>query len=174
MAPELFIVGRVRKAHGLNGDVVVEPITDDPVDVFAEGRRLLVGTVEGDRDPRGRSIRVARAQPFKGGFLVHFDEIADRNEADLWRNRFLLLSAEEVPAAGDDEIYLHELPGMRVVLESGEPVGVVTDYYELPQGLTLDLQRNGRSVLIPYDRVVTKLDRAARTLSIDPPSGLLD
>lgn len=174
MAPELLIVGRVRRAHGIRGDVVVEAITDDPEDIFAPGRELFVGTVDGERDPHGRTVRVAQAHPFKGGFIVHFDEIADRTEAELWRNRFLLMSAAETTPARDDEIYLHDLPGMRVVLQSGEEVGVVTDYYELPQGITLDVERAGRSVLIPYDRVVTRIDRDERRLWIDPPLGLLD
>ena len=63
---------------------------------------------------------------------------------------------------------------VHVELESGERVGVVTATYELPQGLTLDVDRGGRSVLVPYDRVVTGLDRASRTIRIDPPLGLLD
>ena len=64
---------------------------------------------------------------------------------------------------------------MRVELESGETVGTVIDTYELPQGLTLDVQRDGRStVLIPYDRIVTGVDRILRVIRIDPPAGLLD
>ena len=171
---ELLIVGRVRKAHGIQGDVVVEPITDAPDDVFKPGRELLVGTVDGDRDARGRSLRVARAQPFKNGFIVHFEEIADRNEAELWRDRFLLVPADAAAPLGSGEMYLHELPGMRVQLARGETVGVVSDYYQLPQGLTLDVQRERDSVLIPYDRVVTNVDRAERVITIVPPDGLLD
>ena len=33
--PELIIVGRVRKAHGIRGDLVVETLTDEPDAVFA-------------------------------------------------------------------------------------------------------------------------------------------
>jgi ribosomal 30S subunit maturation factor RimM len=53
-------------------------------------------------------------------------------------------------------------------------VGTVLDTYELPQGLTLDVQRDTGSVMIPYERFVTNVDRAARVLRIDPPTGLLD
>jgi ribosomal 30S subunit maturation factor RimM len=63
---------------------------------------------------------------------------------------------------------------MSVVLESGEPVGKVIETYELPQGLTLDVQRENGTVLIPYDRVVTNVDRERRVVRIDPPVGLLD
>ncbi len=63
---------------------------------------------------------------------------------------------------------------MRVVLESGEDVGIVDGTYELPQGLTLDVKRATGTVLIPFDRIVTKVDREQAVITIDPPAGLLD
>jgi 16S rRNA processing protein RimM len=173
--PELIIVGRVRKAHGIRGDLVVEPITDEPDAVFAPGRRVFAGTPAGDRAKDGRELHISASTPFKGGFIVHFDEITDRTIADTWRDRFLLLPADELEPLGDDEVYVHELPGMRVVLATGDDVGIVDGTYELPQGLTLDVARTGRgTVLIPFDRIVTSVDRAARVITIDPPVGLLD
>lgn len=173
-APELIIVGRVRKAHGVRGDLVVEPITDEPDAVFAPGRRVFAGTVTGDPAKGMPELHIESAGPFKGGFIVHFAEIADRTVADTWRERFLLLPAGELEPPGEDEIYVHELIGMRVELESGEPVGSVTQFYELPQGLTLEVARANGSVLVPYDRIVTSVDREARLIRIAPPEGLLD
>ena len=195
--PELVIVGRVRKAHGIRGDLVVEPITDAPDAVFAPGRRVVAGTASGDPARNRLELHIASAQPFKGGLIVHFDEIVDRAIADTWRDRYLLVPAEELEPLGEDEVYVHELPGMRVQLESGEYVGVVAATYDLPQGLALevslalkpDLDREqgagpgsagggaakpNPSVLIPYERVVKDVDREARLITIDPPIGLLD
>lgn len=171
---ELVIVGRVRKAHGVRGDLVVEALTDDPDGVFSPGRRLVAGTVSGDPAKDRRELTIVSAQPFKGGFIVHFDGIADRTIADTWRDRFLLAPASELEPLGDDEVYIHDLLGMRVELESGEPVGTVEELYELPQGLTLDVRRQNGTVLVPYDRFVTSVDRDARVIRIDPPVGLLD
>jgi 16S rRNA processing protein RimM len=174
-APPPIIVGRVRKAHGVRGDVVVEPLTDDPDAVFAPGRRLLAGTTTGDPARDGAELHIASAQPFKGGFIVRFAEIDDRSVAEKWRGRFLLAPAGELAALADGEVYVHDLIGMRVELASGAPVGSVADTYELPQGLALDVAREGRgSVMIPYDRVVTSVDRERRVIRIDPPAGLLD
>ena len=170
----LIIVGRVRKAHGVRGDLVVEPMTDDPDGVFALGRRFVAGTVAGDPAKDRRELTITSAQPFKGGFIVHFNEIADRTAADTWRDRFLLVPAGELEPLGDDEVYVHDLLGMRVELESGEQVGTVEELYELPQGLTLDVRRANGTVLVPYDRIVTSVDRSARVIRIDPPAGLLD
>lgn len=171
--PEYVIVGRIRKVHGLRGELVVEPHTDDPDTVFAAGRRVLVGTVRGVVQPSPLEITAVR--PFKGGRIVKFAGIDDRNEAELWRDRYLFLDPSEVTPLEDDEVYIHELKGMSVELQSGESVGTVLDVYDLPQGLALDVSRGGaKSVIIPYDRVVTSVDRAGRRLRINPPEGLID
>jgi 16S rRNA processing protein RimM len=172
--PALIIVGRVRKAHGVRGDLVVEALSDDPDAVFAAGRRVIAGTATGDPSKDRRELHITSSTPFKGGYIVHFTEIADRDAADLWRDRFLLVPADELAPPGENELYIHEIPGMRVELQSGELVGTVADVFELPQGLTLDVTRERGSIMIPYDRVVTSVDRDARVIRIDPPLGLLD
>ena len=50
-APEYMIVGRVRNAHGIRGEVVVESLTSEPDARFAVGRRLLGGTAKGELSP---------------------------------------------------------------------------------------------------------------------------
>jgi len=174
-APSPIIVGRVRKAHGVRGDLVVEPLTDDPDAVFSPGRRLLAGTATGEPARDTAELHIDSAYPFKGGFIVHFAEIGDRSVAETWLKRFLLAPADELSELADGEVYVHDLIGMRVELASGTAVGSVAETYDLPQGLALDVAREGRgSVMIPYDRVVTSVDRERRVIRIDPPAGLLD
>jgi 16S rRNA processing protein RimM len=173
---DFFIVGRARKAHGIRGELAVEVITDAPDVIFASGARLFAGTTTGDLAPDRTELHVVQAAPFKGGIIVSFREITDRTEAERWRDRYFLVPSSEVPPPEDDEIYVHELIDMRVVLASGEPLGTVTDVYELPQGLTLDVRReNGKTVMLPFnDQFVTRLDREARVITVDPPEGMLD
>jgi 16S rRNA processing protein RimM len=178
-APEFIIVGRVRKAHGIRGEVVVETITDAPDAIFAAGRRVFAGTAAGDLAPSRQELHIKGARDFNEGLLVSFDEIPDRNEAELWRGRYLLVPAAELPAPSDDEVYLHDLLGMQVVLASGEPVGTVDELYELPQGLALDVRRvpprAGETVLVLYDdQTIASVDKDARVIVITPPEGLLE
>jgi 16S rRNA processing protein RimM len=184
-APAFVIVGRVRKAHGVRGELVVEPISDEPDAIFASGRRFFVGDEEGRPDTRGTTVEVVSARPFRDGFLVTFAGIGDRNAADLWRDRYLLIPEAELPAPGEDEIYLHDVPGMRVELPDGTVVGRVLTVWELPQGLMLDVERELASgtapgkgpatVMIPYDeRTVHAVDRDQRRIVVEVPDGLLD
>ena len=171
---DLVIGGRIRKAHGIRGDLVVEAISDEPDAIFASGRRVIAGDANGNPLRSRLELHITHSSLFKGGYIVHFEEVRDRTEADTWRDRFLLVPADELEPLGEDEVYVHELPGMRVVLESGKEVGTIDCTYELPQGLTLDVKWDSGSALIPYDRIVTKVDRAERVVTIDPPEGLLD
>jgi 16S rRNA processing protein RimM len=174
-AGEFFIVGRVRRAHGIRGEVAVEVITDVPDVVFASGARVFAGTTTGDLVPERTELHVEQATPFKGGLIVRFREIAGRTEAERWRDRYFLVPSAELPLPEDGEVYVHELIDMRVVLGSGEEVGRVIDVYDLPQGLMLDVQRSNGTVMLPFsERVVTAVDREARVITVDPPDGMLD
>jgi 16S rRNA processing protein RimM len=174
-AGEYFIVGRVRRAHGIRGELAVEVITDAPDAVFAPGARVFAGTTTGDLARDRMELHVVQASPFKGGMIVTFREITDRTQAERWRDRYFLVPAAEVAQPEGDEVFVHELIDMRVVRTSGEEVGTVIDVYDLPQGLTLDVQRENGTVMLPFsERVVVGVDREARVITVDPPDGLLD
>ena len=188
-APELALVGRIRKPHGIRGEVVVEPVTDAPEAIFASGRRLFVGTESGaplrevgERGPDAApamhgTVTIERARGLEGAWLIKLAGIADRTAAERWRGRALLLPFAELPAPADDEIYFHDLVGMRVVLAADDAtVGDIVTLYELPQGLVLEVAREGRpAALVPYQpNVVVAVDVDARVVRIAPPDGLLD
>lgn len=177
--PAFLIVGRVRKAHGIRGEVVVELLTDEPDAIFASGRRVFAGSTTGDLARDRQELHIRSVRPFNEGLLVRFDEVPDRNAAELWRNRYLLVPAEEVPAPDEDEVYLHDLIGMRVDLADGSSVGIIEDVYELPLGVAVDVRRvaprQAESVLLPWDeRTVASVDREARVVVVTPPEGLLE
>jgi 16S rRNA processing protein RimM len=181
--PEYAIVGLIRKAQGIRGEVIVEPLTDKPDVIFASGSRVFAGTPSGDlapaRDVGGveevPTLTVAESKPFKKGLIVKFEELADRDSADLWRGRYLLAPFSELPPLDEDEVYLHDLVGMRAVSTAGEQLGTVTTFYELPQGLVLDIKTKRGSVLVPYrPEVVVRTDLEARSIVINEKLGFMD
>ena len=165
-ADALAIVGLIRNAQGIRGEVVVEPLTDAPDAVFASGRRVFVGD---------HPMTVATSRPFKGGMMVKFEEIADRNAAELLRGKYLFSPFDELAPPADDEVYIHDLIGMTVRLDTGESMGEVHSYYELPQGLTLEVRTGNGTVLVPYrPEVVDHIDREAREVVVKSEVGIFD
>lgn len=174
-APAHLIVGRVRRAHGLRGEIVVEVLTDAPDAIFAPGRRVFGGTTDGEIGDAAL-LEIESASPFKDGLLItRVRGISDRDSAERWRDRYLLVPGEEVEPPGESEAYLHELIGMRVDLTDGTVVGEVLDFYELPQGLLVEVERNGKRTAIPLtDAFVRRIHREERRIVVELPDGMLD
>ncbi len=154
---DLLNVGRVTKAHGLRGEVVVQLWTDLT-------QRLNPGSVL--TTPRG-TLTVEHARPFQDRWIVQFEGIVDRSQAE--RMRGIELEAEAVEVEG--KLWVHELVGARVFDLAGADLGLVGAVESNPASDLLVLEEGGG--LIPL-RFVTERDAEAGTLIVDIPEGLLD
>ena len=181
--PEYALVGLIRKAQGIRGEVIVEPLTDKPDVVFASGSRVFAGTADGDpavtTDVKGEeevpTLTISSSRPYKQGWMIQFEELADRDSAELWRGRYLLARFSELPPPEEDEVYLHDLIGMKAESTKGEPIGTVKTLYELPQGIILDLETPTGSVLVPYrPESIVRTDVKARVVVINEAMGFTD
>jgi 16S rRNA processing protein RimM len=109
------------------------------------------------------------------GLSRKFEELEDRDSAELWRGRYLLAPFSELPPLDENEVYLHDLVGMRAESPQGELIGTVSTYYELPQGIMLDIQTARGSVLVPYrPEAIVRTDVEGRTIVIDDRLGFLE
>ena len=183
----LVIVGRVRKAHGIRGDLVVEPITDAPGAIFAPGARVFTGGTAPEPLPAREAahwppeLHVTRSSKFKDGLIVSFAEVAGRTDAERWRERYLLVPEAELAPPKPDEVYRHDLLDMRVVRADGASVGDVAALFELPHGLMLEVRAPDApgagadgTVLVPYRKeMVETVDDAGRVVHLTPLGGEL-
>lgn len=172
---DLAIVGLVRKAQGIRGEILVEALTDTPDAVFASGRRLFAGNARGEAAPDRQELGVTDSRPFKGGWLLTVEGIADRNEAEKWRGRYLLAPFTELAPPGDDQVYLHDLIGMSVSSPARGKVGLVKAFYEMPQGIMLEVATESGDVLIPYRaEAITETNIESRGIVLNDDLNFLD
>lgn len=167
-------VGVVRKPHGIRGELLIGVETDRPESVFRPGRELHLGSAAGV--PTGKRLTIGRVRPFKDGYLVVAKEFPSRNaEMEALRGHTLLIPEAEAAPPAEDEVFYHELAGMRVVVGEAA-VGTVREVMETPGGDLLVVKREeGKDLLVPLVReMVAGIDREARVVTIDPPEGLLD
>ncbi|HVM43640.1 MAG TPA: ribosome maturation factor RimM [Gemmatimonadales bacterium] len=171
--PTHLVVGLLKKPHGVKGDVLVFPVTDEPETVFAPGRKLVV--MDRDARPTGREVVVERSRAYHRAWLLHFAGMEVREALEELRERRLAIPIEEARPLDPGEFYMHELVGLKVATAGGEAVGVVSEVVEAPQGWLLDVAGDGKRHLIPFTRaVVERVDRAEGLVVIAPPAGLLE
>jgi 16S rRNA processing protein RimM len=168
-----FVVGRLRKPHGLKGDCTLFPLTDDPASVFAVGRAVWLVGLEGDIV--AGPLTIERSRAYHRAWLIKFAGADERRALDPWRGLFLAVPEGELKPPEGDEVYLHELAGFSVRLEDGTPLGLVSAVYELPAGVMIEVQGPKREFLLPYKKeFVREVDRAGRRLVVTPPDGLVE
>jgi 16S rRNA processing protein RimM len=151
------------------------PATDDVAGVYAEGRGLRMGDAEGRPYPGASLLTVVAAREFKGGVIVHFDEVDDRNAAEMLRGRTLLIPAAEARPLEDGEYFLHDLVGLEVQSADGASVGRVVEVYEGGAVQLLGVSDGERERLIPFaEAVVREVDLENGRIAIRAMPGLLD
>jgi len=173
--PTHLAVGLLKKPHGVKGDCLVFPLTDDPEAVFRAGRVLALLDREGQ--PTGETVTVGRSRSYQRAWLLHFEGHEDREALEVLRERYLAVTVGEARPLAEGEFYLHELIGLRVELKDRTPVGTVREVFEAPQGHLLSVARasgTGADHLIPFIAgVVRRVERGERVV-VEPPDGLLE
>ena len=111
---DLLRVGVISSAHGIKGEVNVFPTTDEP-EMFAHWKTLRL--VE---KKQSRLIHVRGAKYFKNMVILSLEEIADRNQAELLRQAELYITRDQATPCGENENFITDLIGLRVVDENKE------------------------------------------------------
>ena len=159
MPGERLEVGRIGRAHGLNGEVAVSFTSNRP-ERYVPGARLY------DDD---RELVIESSRAHQGRRLIRFVGVEDRDTAEHLRGHVLYAEplVDDV-ALADDEYWVHELIGSAVHDRAGARLGTVVAVEANPAH---DLLVLDTGALVP---MVFVTDQRAGVVVVDPPSGLLD
>jgi 16S rRNA processing protein RimM len=169
MSGDLLLVGRVARAHGNKGQVIVNPETDFPERRFQRGSVLLVGAGQA---PVAREIRDVRFQ--QGRPIVAFDGIETMNDAEALAGTELWIAAEGAGPLPEHTFYRHDLEGCEVVDRAGRAVGRVSRVEGPMERSHLIVGGPHGDVMIPLVAHIVSVDLAAKRITVDPPEGLLE
>jgi len=156
----LLAIGRVARAHGIRGRVLVAPY-DEESQALSKVQKLWAGE---------KQFEVARAERANLGWLVALRGVDDRNAADALRGQEVKVLRSELPALDEDEMYAVDLIGFSVVDGEGKERGVVED---LEEAGAQDLLRLEGGRLVPLALVKEVLPEVRRIV-IDVPEGLFE
>lgn len=162
-------VGEIVGAFGIRGEVKVLPQTDFP-DRFARTPTLYLGDA---RAPRA----VQSARQHQRIVLLKLDGVDDETAAQRLRGLTLWIPESERTPLADNQFYLHDVVGLKVVHVNGQPLGEVVDFIT-GSGNDLFVVRatpGGREALLPAVReFIRELDIPGGVLRVDPIPGLFD
>ena len=173
---EWLIVGLITSCHGINGQLKVKSLSDFDERFLKPGIRWL----QKENEPPSKiKLTSGYKQPGKETFIIKFEGITTRNNAEQLKNYKILVETNKLPKLKKEEFHLLELINLQVkILENDELkiIGKVLDLdNEKNNLLIIELFKNQKKVLIPFVKeIVPVVDIKNNFLIIDPPKGLLE
>jgi len=159
-------VGTIARAHGIRGQVIVNPETDFLEERFRPGATLFT-----TRGPV--TLTTARIQ--NGRPVIGIEGVATMNDAEALAGLELRVPVGELAPLPHGTFYHHELIGCEVVTERGDMVGIVESVEGTVAGSRLVVAGAKGEILIPLATEICRtIDAAGRRIVIEPPEGLLD
>jgi 16S rRNA processing protein RimM len=166
----MALVGWIARAHGLRGQVIVNPETDFPDQRFQPGSELFI-----ERGGRVEMLTVTTARFHRDRPVIGLAGIETMTDAQTLAGQELRVPVDRLAALPEATFYRHDLIGCRVETRDGRPVGIVRDVEGTLTGSRLVIDGDNGEVLVPLVApICTAVDPAAKRIVIDPPEGLLD
>ena len=166
---DLLLVGRVARAHGNRGQVIVNPETDFAERRFRQGHVVLVGP-EASATPRQiREVRFQQGRP-----IILLQGVDSMNDAEALAGAELWIAAADAEPLPENTFYRHDLVGCDVHDASGAVIGRVTAVEGPMERSHLIVEGTRGEVMIPLSAGITTVDLQSRRILVDPPEGLLE
>ncbi len=161
--PEFLVAGKLRKSHGLKGEMWIEVLTDFP-EIFNQGIPAYIG--EKHIKVLIKSFRLAG----KLG-LVIFEEYVSPESIRAFNNAYLYFETKKMPVLKKEEYYHHELIGLEVIDDKGQIIGILTEILITGANDVYVITPNdgGKDILIPAIKaVIQKIDIESKQMIISP------
>jgi len=163
------MIGEIVRSHGLRGTVKVRAVAE-----MEQFSRLQKVQLQRGAQKLGEYV-IERLQTANDGFFIKFQDVNDRDKAELVRGAKMMIGREECLPAAAGQFYQFEIIGLPVFTTSGTPVGEIVEVARYPANDVWVIRNGEEEKLIPaIDAVVQKVDLPNRRVIINPIPGLLD
>lgn len=166
----LLRVGVISSTHGVRGEAKVFPTTDDP------GRFRELKNVIMDTGREQLNMEIEGVKFFKNMVILKFKGYDSIEAIEKYKGKDLLITRDQAVDLGPDENFIADLIGLKVVTESGEEFGTLTDVIKTGANDVYEVKmKNGKEVLLPaIKECVLKVDLEEGVITVHIMDGLLD
>jgi 16S rRNA processing protein RimM len=152
----------------VRGDIIMDVLTDFPERIRAN-TRVFIGE-------KYEPHTVARVRVHGKGLLIAFRGFDTPETVGRFRNMNVYVKAADRPALAEGEYYHHQLLGINVVDEAGQPLGILTDIlYTGANDVFIVTDAKGKELLLPViDDVIINVDLDTQIMRVHLLPGLVE
>lgn len=166
---QLLQVGVISSTHGVRGEVKVFPTTDD-VKRFKKLKKVIL-----DTGKEQLPLEIEGVKFFKQFVILKFRGIDNINDIEKYKGRDLWIPREEAQELDEDEYYIADLLGMKVLLEDGSEFGTLKNVMETGANdvYIVDSVEHGEVLLPAIKECILDVDIETNTMTVHLMKGLL-
>lgn len=164
------LVGKVKEAHGLKGDLYVLIFSGDS----AWKNKIKSCALATPGSSEFQVLNVEKTKDFKSGFILKSKEFQTRNQSEAVKGKLFYISNDYFKSDAGDRIFLSEVLHF-TVFDNGSKVGVISGFSSNgPQDL-LVVDYQGKPVEIPFvEAFIQDIDFENQKILMQLPEGLLN
>ena len=145
---QLLRVGVIASTHGVKGEVKVYPTTDN-LERFKSLKQVILVTQRKEEI----HLTVSGVKFFKQFAILKFKEIDNIDDIQKYKGCDLMVSREHAQPLEENEYYIGDLLGLKVVSDAGETLGILDDVLQTGANDVYVVKRpNGSELLLPVIR----------------------
>ena len=161
-------IATVVGAHGIKGAVRARYFTDTP-DYYLKEKVFFL-----EKEEILSALNIISINKSKNCWIILFDEIHSRNDAEVIKGCRLLLPDNHLRPLEANEFFLHKIIGCRVEDQKGRILGEITDILETGANNVYEVSDGSSVFLVPdVPHVVLEMNVETKRVVIDPLPGLI-
>lgn len=165
------LVGKVREAHGLKGDLYVLIFSGD----ISWAKRMKSFGLKAKDSDEMQTFTLERTKPFKKGLIVKAAEIADRTAAEGVEHLEFFVDDQLLVSKPGETIYLSEIKNFKLKNPEQTVLGEIVGFSSNGAQDLLIVEADGKKVEVPFvDAFIKKIDFKHQAVVMDLPEGLFD
>ena len=167
---EFVTVGRLGRPRGLNGEILVTPLTDFP-ERFENIEEIFVSSKNNWEKKKVVSSKFISGRP-----VLLFENINSPEQASRLTNRYLAIPKNMVRQLPEGSNYIYDLIGCQVIDEkTGETIGKITEVELFPANDVYIIETyDGKIKSLPViERYVKNVNASSKKVYVDP-SGMIE
>lgn len=165
-----FYLGKIVSKYSYKGEVLVKLDTDEP-EIYENMESVFVSL--------GNNLVpffIEKCVLHKSSLLrIRFEEVTDEADANRVMGSKLYLPLESLPKLEGNKFYFHEVIGFGLEDSTHGDIGIIKSINDTTSQALFEVKKGDKQLLIPInDQVITKVDRANKTIHVTTPEGLVD
>ena len=166
---QLLQVGVITQTHGVRGEVIVFPTTDDAAR-FKKLKHVML-----DTGKETLPLEIESVKFFKQFVILKFKGFDNINDIERYKRCPLLIERENAVPLEEGEYFIADMIGMKVITDEGENFGILKDVMETGANDVYVIEHPSEGeVLVPaIKECILDVDIENRQMKIHVMNGLI-